>query len=479
MKSISLITCIVLINLGTFAQSPDRHAPPELSKAKNLHLSPIQKFSLSNGLNVVLLEKHTVPLLEIDLLIKTGSFDDPSGKEGLASFALDLMDEGANGMDALKLADEIDFMGANISTFAGNFSSGIDCLTPVSKLEASLKLMSDIALKPTFSESDIDRVKKSRMNELLKDFDEPRIIARKAFDKFMYAPNTPYGKFANETSIQSFSKADLASFHKTNFVTSNSTLIIVGDITRQDITPLLEKFFASYPSGPNQRATKPIPQQVKGRVIYLVDKPGAAQSVIRIGRIGTARDDKDYDNIGVMNTILGGSFASRLNTNLREEHGYSYGASSSFTFWPIPGPFLASSSVQTDVTGLALNEFFNEFKKMRLPIPDADFERGKNYEALGYAGDFETNANIASALAELVRFNLKDDYFNTYVEKVLAVNKKDIEAAAKKYIVPENMMIVIVGDRSKIEKGVKALNLGKITTLSIEDVLGKKPQLKE
>jgi zinc protease len=178
-----------------------------------------------------------------------------------------------------------------------------------------------------------------------------------------------------------------------------------------------------------------------------------------------------------MNTILGGSFASRLNTNLREEHGYSYGAGSGFSFWKVPGPFTASSSVKTDVTGPALGEFFNEFKKMRQPIPDTDLNRSKNYDALGYAGDFETNSSIAVALGDLVINQLPDNYFNAYVDKSLAVTKKGVEAAAKKYIVPENMLIVIVGDRAKIEEGVKKLNLGKITVLSIEDVLGKKPQL--
>jgi predicted Zn-dependent peptidase len=254
-------------------------------------------------------------------------------------------------------------------------------------------------------------------------------------------------------------------------------LIVVGDVTSPSLKPLLEKYFGSYPQGQYAKSLKPVPAQVKGRSVYIVDKPGSAQSVIRIGKIGVPRSAPDYDNIVVMNTILGGSFASRLNTNLRETHGYTYGAGSGFSFWPIPGPFVANSSVQTDVTGPALNEFFNEFKKMRTPIPDSDLTRGKNYEALGYAGNFETNGDIAAALAEMVQYRLPDSYFNTYVGKILAVNKKGVEAAAKKYITPDNMLIVIVGDREKIEAGVKKLNLGKITVMSIEEVLGKKPEL--
>lgn len=458
------------------AQNPDRSGPPVLGKAKNLQLPPIQKFTLSNGVRIVLIEKHTVPLAQINLLVQSGSFDDPAGKEGLSNFALDVMDEGANGMDALKLADEIEYLGSSIITYSNNFASGVNCSTPVSRIEGSIKLMSDIALKPTFAEADIERLRKLRLNGLLQNYDEPNAIARRAIDKYIYG-SLPYGRAASEASIKSFSKNDLVAFHKAAFVEGKTTFIIVGDVTRQSITPLLEKYFGAYPAGTGIKASIPAPAQIKGRMIYLVDKPGAAQSVIRIGRIGTSRTDPDYNNLTVMNTILGGSFASRLNNNLREQHGYSYGASSGFSFWPFAGPFIATSSVQTDVTGPALGEFFIEFNKMRQPIPEGDITRGKNYVALGYAGDFETNFAIASQLTELVTYGLTDDYFNTFVGKILAVNKKDVEVVAKKYVVPDNMLIIIVGDRAKIDAGVKKLNLGKITYLSVEDVLGKKPQL--
>lgn len=477
MKKLNILFCLLIISTGITAQAPDRSAPPALGKAKNLQLPAIQKFKLSNGLAVVLMEKHTVPLVQVNLLLQTGSFDDAAGKEGLTSIAMDLLDEGAGEYSALQLADEIDYLGAQIGTFSRAFSSEVDCSTPVSKLDDALKLMSTIVLKPTFADAELERVRKLRLNGLLTAYDEPTTIATRAYNKLLFEPTTPYGKFANEQSITSYTKADLENFHTRNFVTGNCTLIIVGDVTRASITPLLEKYFSALPAGAVTNAAKPTPKQIKGRTLYIVDKPGAAQSVIRIGRIGTSRGDAAYNDIIIMNTILGGSFASRLNTNLREDHGYSYGAGSGFSFWSVSGPFTASSSVQTDVTGPALGEFFNEFKKMRQPIPEADLTRGKNYVALGYAGDFETNESIAAALAELVTFQLPDTYFNSYVDKALAVTKKGVEAAAKKYITPDNMLIVVVGDRAKIEEGVKKLKLGKINFLSVEDVLGKKPQL--
>jgi zinc protease len=315
------------------------------------------------------------------------------------------------------------------------------------------------------------------LNGLLQNYDEPNVIARRAFDQMLFGKELPYGKTVSEQSLKTITKADLASFHKTNFVAGNSTFIIAGDVGRAAVTALLEKHFASYPAGTVSKSSKPVPQQIKGRNIYIVDKPGAAQSVIRIGRIGTTRNTPDYESIVVMNTILGGSFTSRLNTNLRETHGYSYGAGSGFSFWQVPGPFVANASVQTDVTGPALGEFFNEFNNMLKPLPEDDLVRGKNYEALGFAGNFETNDDLAGALADLVIYQLPDNYFNTYVDKILAVNKKGAEAAAKKYIAPGNVLVVIVGDRSKIEESVNKLKLGTATVLSIEDVLGKKPQL--
>jgi zinc protease len=477
MKKLLLILPLFFFVSESFSQKPERSTPPQLGKAKNLQLPPLQKFSLQNGINVLLMEKHTTPLVQINMIIQTGTFDDPAGKEGLASFTMDLLDEGAGSLDALQLAEEIEFLGAEISTYSGNFSSGINTTTPVSKLDPAVKIISDLMLHPKFDETEIERLRKLRLNSLLQSFDEPSIIARRAFDKYLYDASIPYGRFATEQSVMSYSKADVVNFHKTNFVTGNTTFIIVGDVTSAIIKPILEKYFSGYTVTQSLKHPRPLPAQIKGRPVYVIDKPGAAQSVIRIGRIGTTRLAADHDNISVMNTILGGSFASRLNTNLREVHGYSYGAGSRFNFWNVPGPFFATASVQTDVTGPALSEFFVEFKKMRTSIPDNDLARGKNYDALSYAANFESNASTADEIADLVLYNLPDTYFNTYVEKVLAVNKKGVEAAAKKYIVPENMLVVIVGDRAKIEEGIKKLNLGKIAFLSIEDVLGKKPGL--
>jgi predicted Zn-dependent peptidase len=216
---------------------------------------------------------------------------------------------------------------------------------------------------------------------------------------------------------------------------------------------------------------------VEKRRIYLVDKPGAAQTEIRIGRIGVPRKTNDYYAISVMNTILGGSFTSRLNQNLREQHGYSYGAFSSFSFRPLPGPFIASAAVQTEVTDKALAEFIKELNRILKPVTDDELVRGKNYVALSFPSEFQNVGQIAGNLQELVIYDLPDDYFNNYTSRILAIDKKDVQRVAKKYIDPEKVAIILVGDRAKIEGGVRALNLGPIELLTIEQVLGKAPKV--
>lgn len=477
MKKLWISFLFLGVITSVHSQSPDRSGPPALAQVKNLELPNPVRFTLSNGLKVVLMEKHNVPMVQVNLLIQTGNYDDPLGKEGLASFAMDALDEGAGSLSALQLADEIEFLGAQIGSGSRPFSSEVNCTAPVSRLQQALSLMSTIVLKPMFDAKEIERLKKLRLNGLLQSYDEPNAIAQRAFNQLMFTEASPYGRFANDRSIRSYVREDLVAFHKTHFVTGNSTLIVAGDVTRQSIQPLLEKFFATYPKGNAPAKNRPVPAQVKGRQIYLIDKPGAAQSVVQIGRIGPARNDPSYCAVNVLNTILGGSFTSRLNSNLREQHGYAYGAGSNFSFWNMPSPFVASSSVQTDVTGPALGEFFIEFDKIRAPIPADELARGKNYNALGYARLFETNSDLAGTLVSQILYQLPDGYYNGYVGKVLSVTGEEVKAAAGQFIVPDNMLVVIVGDRAKIEEGIRKLNLGNINFLFVEEILGKKPVL--
>lgn len=470
---------IFLLVFPATSQVSDRSSPPALGVPRPLQLPPIQRFKLSSGLPVVFMEKRGVPVIQVNLMVKTGSAMDPAERSGLASLTAAMLDEGAGTMSALELADAIDFLGARITTGAGAHTSSVALHTPVSRLAEALPLMADIAVRPRFEGEELERLRKERLTSLLQWHDQPSTIASITFSKKLFGPRHPYGipGIGNEQSLRAMRVADLKRFHETYYHPNNAALIVVGDINRGELEKQLEAVFGSWKGRTTASVNWPDAVQVEQRTVYLVDKPGAAQSEIRIGRIGIPRTSKDYFPVMVMNTILGGSFTSRLNQNLRETHGYSYGAGSLFDMRPLPGPFMAYSAVHTAVTDSALAEFFKEFGNILKPIPEEEFDKARNHLALGYADNFESAGQIAGMLADMILYSLPDDYFNTYVERVLAVRKEDVERVAREYIVPAKTLVVAVGDKAVIEKGIRRLNLGTVEVLSVEDVLGKKPKL--
>jgi predicted Zn-dependent peptidase len=482
MKSLclSILLLASLADLPAHAQHPDRSQPPKLGPPPALTLKPVQHLKLSNGLHVLLYEKHEVPLVHLDLVVKTGAVQDPAGKGGLASMTAALMMEGAGSRNALELADAIDFLGAQLNVSAGQHTTAVALHTPLARLDSALALMADVTLRPTFPAAELERKRTERLTTLMQWRDEPRALSSVAFNRALYGDH-PYGRYSigDEAALRSFSPADVKSFYRGSFGPNNATLIVVGDVTVKTVLPKLEKAFGNWKNVTPSTVSLPKINQVSGRRVILVDKPGAPQSEIRIGRIGVPRMTDDYYALTVMNTILGGSFSSRLNQNLREKHGYTYGAGTRFDFRPLPGPFLASAAVQTAVTDSSLIEFFKELRGILELVPQQELDRARNYVALSFPGEFQSVAEISSHLEELVIYGLPDDYFNGYIGHILAVTQGDVQRVARKYLDPEKVEIVVVGDRAQIEKNIEALKLGPITVMSIEDVLGKAPILGE
>jgi predicted Zn-dependent peptidase len=462
---------------GLFAQAPDRSKPPSLGPIPSLKLPPIQHLKLSNDLQVILMEKHQVPLVQIELVALSGSALDPPGLPGLADMTASMLEEGAGSRNALQLADAIDFLGANISPYAGQHTSGVVMHTPLSKLDSALALFGDMVLRPTFPTEELERHRKERLTTLTQWRDDPPQISSVLFSRTIFGPDHPYGRvtIGNEKSLRSISVDDLRKFHKKYFRPNNSALIVVGDVTAKEILPKLQDLFGKWEKGETDQPQFPAVEQVKTREIYLVDKPGAPQSVIRIGRIGAKRMTEDYFPLVVMNTILGGSFRSRLNQNLRETHGYTYGAGSGFEFLTNPGAFRAVASVQTAVTDKALTEFMREIKGILEPVSDEELARAENYLTLKYPGNFQSVAQVADQLADLFVYRLPDEYFDEYNSRVRSVTKDDVLRVARKYLDPEKIAIIIVGDRKQVEQGLAALSLGPIRNLTVEDVLGAAP----
>lgn len=474
MKKTLILLVALAASVSLAAQQPDRKQPPPIGPAPSLKLPAIQKHKLSNGLAVWLVEHHEVPLAQINLIVRSGSAADPIGKYGVGNLTAAMLDEGAGSRSSLDLADAIEFLGANLSTGSSFDASAVRMSVPVSKLGDALPLMADVALRPTFPAAELDRLRKERLTGLLQARDNPAALIQLAFPRMVFGPTHRYGTSANglPATIEALTVDDLKAFYNSHFRPDNATLLVVGDVTPAAALPMLEKAFGGWKATgiPALVAEVPNAPQLGKRQVFLVDKPEAAQSQIRIGWVGVSRATPDYAVLEVLNTVLGGSFTSRLNQNLREKNGYAYGASSAFDMRLSAGPFLAAAGVQTDKTADALREFFVELNGVLTPVPAAELNKAKNYVALGFPGEFETTGDMARKLEELVVYNLPETTFSNFVPSVTAVTAADVQRAAARFIQPEKMAVVVVGDLKVIEAPIRALNLGPVTHVTIDSL---------
>jgi zinc protease len=473
-----VVVAAICASIALTAQAPDRSHPPQPGPPAPLHLPAIQKQKLSNGLPVWVVELHKVPVAQINLVVLSGTANDPPGKYGVASLAAAMLEEGAGSRSALEIADAIDYLGADLGTATTSDLSAVRLHVPVARLADALPIMADVALRPTFPKDELDRQRQQRLTSLLQGRDDPPTISAIAFSRILYGKGHRYGtaQMGTAETIKTLTSDDLRAFYTSAFRPENAVLLAVGDITADKAMPLFEKSFGAWKaSGAAASEKLPPTDEPPARQVYLVDKPGAPQSQIRIGRIGLPRSTSDYFPIQVLNTVLGGSFTSRLNMNLREVHGYAYGASSAFDMRGAAGPFYAAAGVQTDKTAEALKEFFNELNAILKPVPAEELSRAKNYVALRFPSAFETTGDISRRLEDELVYKLPDDYFAKYVQNIQAVTAADALRVAQKYINPERVAVVVVGDLKTIEPGIRALNLGPIKVMTIDEVFGPKP----
>ena len=424
-----------------------------------------------------LVETHEVPIVQVNVVVRAGAGDDPAGKFGTASLTAAMLDDGAGARSALEIADAVEFLGASLATTSSFDSSAVRLNVPVERLRDGLSVLADVTLRPTFPAMELERLRQERLTGLLQARDDPTSISPMAFARIVFGAMHRYGTGAvgTEATLKAFSTGDLAAFHAVYYQPANAVLVVVGDITPATVLPELEKQFGGWraSAAPARRVPVPAAPQVARGGIYIVDKPEAEQSQIRIGWVGVPRSTPDYFPLIVLNTILGGSFTSRLNQNLREEHGYAYGAGSSFDMRLSAGPFVAAAGVQTDKTAESVREFFNELTKITAePIGADEIAKAKNYIALGFPSEFESSADLSRQLEELIVYQLPDDYFERYIANVQAVTADAVQKMAKTYIQPPRFAVVVVGDRKVIEQGIRALNLGPVTVMSVDQALG-------
>jgi zinc protease len=424
-------------------------------------LPPIEKAKLANGLDVWLVRQTELPIVSMNLVIKSGSTADPSGKLGIADYTADLLNKGTKTRNAVEIANQAQGIGSNVGAGAGWDSTNVSTTTLTKHLDKALELYADVVVNPTFPEAELNPIKQRAVIGLAQRKTNANAIANIAFNSVLYGKDHPYGQASSETSIKAITRDDLVKFYETYYRPNNATLIVVGDVQMSDLQPKLETAFANWKAASVPETKIPAATNVAKPGIYLVDRPGSAQSVITIGQIGVSRDNPDFVPLSVMNSILGGQFTSRVNLNLREEKGYTYGARSGFSFRRGAGPFSASADVQTAVTKESVAEFMKELNGIRgaIPVTEKELEYNKQSIIRRFPQGFETNGQISGQLSNLLIYGLPDTYFNDYIAKVNAVTVADVNRVANKYLDPSNMAIVIVGDKSVIEGKLQDLGL--------------------
>jgi zinc protease len=471
-SALSMISLLALQSVATAQGTFDRSKPPELGPPPKVSLPPIITRQLPNGLKLMIVEQHELPLADFVLLVGSGSTADPANKPGIANLLSAMLREGTTTRKSLEIADQIAFLGIRLSPASSWESSTLSLHTPTAQLDSALALFADVALHPSFPANEFERVRKTQLTELLQLRDQGAAIASIAFPAIIYGSTHPYGAPAQgtEASVKALTTADLQSYYQANFRPNNATLIVVGDVTPAQVEQKINALFGNWQRADIPQINYSEPPKSATTTIFLIDKPGAAQSSFRIGTVGVPRSTQDYFALTVMNTILGGSFTSRLNQNLRETRGYTYGAGSRFDMRRAAGPFLASAEIVTAKSDSALLEFMKELNGIRQPVPPAELSRAKRYLQLQLPGNFETTQQIAAALVPVALYGLPLDYFNNYVQNIERVTQADVARVAQQYINPGSLAVVIVGDRKTIEQGLKSANVGPIL---IRDITGQ------
>ena len=443
----------------------DRTKPPALPPPPALKLPAVQTTMLPNGLMIAVVEMHKVPVVDVQLLLDAGAARDPSGVPGLATFTATMLQQGAGARSALDVADEAAFLGAQLGTTASFDGASASIHVPKRRLEAGLDLLADVVLRPSFADSEIARQRELRAAQLVQQRDEPVAVANIAFPAIVYGREHPYGHPLNGTDSATarLAREPVTEFYRTYYRPNGARLLIVGDVTLAEVRRLAAARFGGWERGEVPAFPSPPAPPAAARTLYLIDKPGAAQSVVRIGHVGPARTTPDWFALEVLNTIVGGAFTSRLNQNLRETHGYTYGAFSQFAPRRLTGAFVALASVVTAKTDSSLIEFLKELRRIRdETVAPPELAKAKAYLTLGLPGDFETTGGAAARFRELLAFGLPLDYYDHYVDRINAITAADVQRVARQYIDPNHFDIVVVGDKSQIEAGIKALSEGPI-----------------
>jgi predicted Zn-dependent peptidase len=465
-----------IVPYGDYATTPsdlNRKEAPALGQSVTPKFPEVKQFSLSNGLKVAFVERKAVPVVNMSLMINAGYAAD-MGEYGLATMVGTMLTEGTKTRTSLQLSDQMADLGASIycSSDLDNTYLGMSALK--NNIDASLGLYADVLLNPAFPQKDFDRKKKEQLLEIKQEQSQPFGMGLRVLPKLIYGTghsySMPFTGTGTEATVEKMKREDLVKFHSTWFAPNNATMVVVGDITESELKAKLEKYLASWKA-------KTVPKKNISDValaqkpsVYIVDKPDAIQSIIFAGTVGPKGNDPDYETLQMANRILGGDFTSRVNMNLREDKHWSYGAGSVSLDAKGPGMFITYSPVQTDKTKESMQEILKELTQYigDKPATDKEFQKVKTNAVLQLPGIWETNSSVMGTLQNNLNYERGMDYLKNYPTMLQNMQLADVQKSAKKLIHPNSIAWIIVGDRSKIEAGMRELNFGEIKFIDSE-----------
>ncbi|OGD23006.1 MAG: peptidase M16 [Candidatus Aminicenantes bacterium RBG_16_63_16] len=453
--------------LETAKSDIDRKQMPAVGAPPDVKFPPYERASLANGLKIILAERHTIPVVQLSLLLDAGAAADQFALPGTASMTISMLDEGTASRTSLQISEELALLGAQLGAGSNLDTSSVSLSALKEKLDGSLEIYTDVILHPSFPESDFRRVQKLQLAGIQREKDSPVGMALRVLPKLVYGPGhaygNPYSGSGSEASVSKLTRDDLIKFHKTWFKPNHATLVVVGDTTMAELKPRLEKLFRGWPGGP-------VPQKNIGAVtlkksaVYILDKPEAPQSLILAGHAAPSSADPDNIAIETMNQVLGGDFISRINMNLREDKHWSYGAMSLLFGARGQRPFIVYAPVQADKTKDSIAEIMKELEGIigRKPLTLDEFNNVKANQVLQLPGQWETMAAVQGSLSEMVQYGLPDDYFQKYPARVRQLTLQDVAKAAAKTVHPDSVQWVVVGDRAKIEPAIRELGFTEV-----------------
>lgn len=455
----------------TSGPAVNRERPPPPGPLRPFHFPPVVRHTLPNGLAVLVAEVRHFPVVTASMVMRAGGVFEAEETAGLAALTGDLLESGAGTRSGVEVAEAIETLGVQIDAGTSWEISHLDVTGLRSRLDAAADIFADLLLRPTFPQDEVERLRSERLAEIMQRRSDPRSLANEMAARFIFSDRSPYSRPLSGTaeSVERLTRQDVQQFHATRFGSPGSTLVIAGDLSAEEAIELAERHFGDWGGGGSPWPTVVAAPRVEERRIVVVDRPGSVQSEIRVGHPGVPRATPDYFPLVVANTILGGAFTSRLNMNLRERHGFTYGVQSAFAMRREAGVFSVATAVQTEVTAAAVTEIFSEIEGMRsAEVTAAELEDARSYLAGVFPLRLQTTEGVAARLMEIAVHELPDDYYASYRERVLAVSAPEVLDAVRTHVRPEAAAIVVVGDAAAVRGPLEALGLGTVEVVSAE-----------